>query len=43
MESNLMSFHKGRGKVLNLGRNNYMHQYHSWANLLERSSAKKDL
>ena len=43
MEKNLMRFTKGKCRVLYLGRNNYMHQYSLWADLLEGSSAKKDL
>ena len=32
-----------RGKCLQLGRNNHMHQYRLGDDLLERSSVKKDL
>ncbi|KFV82069.1 hypothetical protein N308_15879, partial [Struthio camelus australis] len=42
-ERNLMKFHKGKCKVLHLGRNNPMHQDRLGADLLESSSAKKDL
>jgi len=42
-ERNLMKFNKGKGRVLHLGRNNPMNQYRLGADLLESSSAEKDL
>ena len=38
-----MKFDKGKCRDLHLRRNNHMHQYRSRADLLERSSAEKDL
>ena len=43
VEENLMGFKKGKCRVLHLRRNNYMHQYSLGADLLERSSAGKNL
>jgi len=42
-ERNLLKFNKGMCKVLYLGRNNPMHQYRLGADLLESSSAERDL
>ena len=40
---NLMRFKKSKCRVLHLVRNNHMHQYRLGADLLQRSSAEKDL
>jgi len=42
-ERNLMRFNKGKGRVLHLGRNNLMQQYRLGVDLLESSSAERDL
>ena len=38
-----MRFNKGKCSVLHLGTNNCTHQHRSGADLVERSSAEKDL
>lgn len=42
-EKNLIKFSKGKHRVLHLGRNNPKHQYRLGADLLECSSADRDL
>ena len=42
-EMNLLKFSKGKYRVLHLEKNNPVHQYRLWANLLEISSVEKDL
>ena len=43
VERNLMRFHKSKCRVLRLGRNNHVHQYRLGDDLLEISSAEKEL
>ncbi|GAB0208185.1 mitochondrial enolase superfamily member 1 [Grus japonensis] len=43
VERNQMKFHKGKCRVLHLGRNNLKHQYRLGVDLLGSSSAEKDL
>jgi len=42
-EGNLTKFSNGKCRVLHLGRNNPMHQYRLGVDLLESSSAERDL
>jgi len=42
-QRNLMKFNKGKCRVLYLGRNNPMYQYKIRGDLLETSSAERDL
>ena len=43
MERNLVKFNKSKYRILHLGRSNRKHLYRLWADLLERSSAGKNL
>ena len=43
MQRNLKKFNKGKCSVLHLGRNSPIHQYRLGADLLQSSSAEKDL
>lgn len=40
---NVMKFNKGKCRVLHLKRNNYLHPYRIWVDVLETSSEVKDL
>ncbi|KAJ7405909.1 hypothetical protein WISP_136854 [Willisornis vidua] len=42
-EKNCLKFHKGKCRVLHLGKNNSKHQHRLGTNLLESSSAEKDM
>jgi len=39
----MMRFNKGKCRVLHQGRNNPMHQYRLWADMLENNSVERDL
>jgi len=43
VERNLVKFNMDKRRMLHLGRNNLMHWYRLEGDLLERSSAEKDL
>ena len=43
MVRNLIKFNQGKHRVLHLGRNNPKHHYRLGMNLLESSSAERDL